>query len=47
MSDEFDCSVHNFYNHTVEELKKMKKDFKENTDEAWELILNKLKKEKL
>jgi len=31
MNDEFDCSVHNFYNHTVEELKKMKKDFKENT----------------
>ena len=27
MSDEFDCSVHNFYNHTVEELREMKRDF--------------------
>jgi len=27
MSNEFDCSVHNFYNHTVEELKEMKEDF--------------------
>jgi hypothetical protein len=31
MSNEFDCSVHNFYNHSVEELKEMKKNFKENT----------------
>ena len=31
MSNEFDCSVHNFYNHTVEELKEMKKDFKKYT----------------
>ena len=31
MSDEFDCSVHNFYNHTVEELKEMKRDFKKYT----------------
>jgi len=31
MSDEFDCSVHNFYNHTVEELREMKKDFLKQT----------------
>ena len=31
MSNDFDCSVHNFYNHTVEELKEMKKDFKKYT----------------
>tara|TARA_R100000008_G_C3451729_1_gene99703 strand:+ start:69 stop:332 length:264 start_codon:yes stop_codon:yes gene_type:complete len=31
MSNEFECIVHNFYNHTVEELKEMKKDFKKYT----------------
>tara|TARA_R100000655_G_scaffold42212_1_gene78182 strand:+ start:165 stop:419 length:255 start_codon:yes stop_codon:yes gene_type:complete len=31
MSNEFDCSVHNFYNHSVEELKEMKRDFKKYT----------------
>ena len=31
MSNEFDCSVHNFYNHTVEELREMKKDFLKKT----------------
>jgi|TARA_R100000995_G_C3409710_1_gene88776 hypothetical protein len=31
MSNEFDCSVHNFYNHSVQELREMKKDFLKNT----------------
>ena len=31
MSNEFEYIVHNFYNHSVKELKEMKKDFKEST----------------